>query len=46
MVGVQRIGLESLKEELISQLMREVDLVKRSLYPSIVKYEGIAPGRE
>jgi hypothetical protein len=45
MVGVQWIGLESLKE-LISQLMREVDLVKRSLYPSIVKYEGIAPGRE
>jgi hypothetical protein len=42
MGGVQRIGLESLKEEVISQLMREVDLAKRSSYPSIVKYEGVA----
>ncbi|KAH9166815.1 Pkinase-domain-containing protein [Lactarius sanguifluus] len=38
MVAVKRIGLEGLKEEEISQLMREVDLVKRLSHPSIVKY--------
>ncbi|KAN0138121.1 Protein kinase-like domain containing protein [Lactarius tabidus] len=37
MVAVKRIGLEGLKEEEISQLMREVDLVKRLSHPSIVK---------
>jgi serine/threonine protein kinase len=42
MVAVKRIGLEGLKEEEISQLMREVDLVKRLSHPSIVKYEGMA----
>lgn len=42
MVAVKRIGLEGLKEEEISQLMREVDLVKRLTHPSIVKYEGMA----
>ncbi|KAH9022684.1 hypothetical protein EDB85DRAFT_2119745 [Lactarius pseudohatsudake] len=41
MVAVKRIGLEGLKEEEISQLMREVDLVKRLSHPSIVKYEGM-----
>jgi serine/threonine protein kinase len=42
MVAVKRIGLDGLKEEEISQLMREVDLVKRLTHPSIVKYEGMA----
>jgi hypothetical protein len=42
MVAVKQIGLEGLKEEEISQLMREVDLVKRLSHPSIVKYEGMA----
>ncbi|KAH8997822.1 hypothetical protein EDB86DRAFT_2828677 [Lactarius hatsudake] len=42
MVAVKRIGLEGLKEEEISQLMQEVDLVKRLSHPSIVKYEGMA----
>ncbi|KAN0138114.1 Protein kinase-like domain containing protein [Lactarius tabidus] len=42
MVAVKRIGLEGLKEEENSQLMREVDLVKRLSHPSIVKYEGMA----
>ncbi|KAF8265070.1 kinase-like domain-containing protein [Lactarius quietus] len=42
MVAVKRIGLEGLKEDEISQLMREVDLVKRLSHPSIVKYEGMA----
>ena len=41
-VAVKRIGLEGLKEEEISRLMREVDLVKRLSHPSIVKYEGMA----
>jgi serine/threonine protein kinase len=42
MVAVKRLGLDGLKEEEISQLMREVDLVKRLSHPSIVKYEGMA----
>ncbi|KAH9024585.1 kinase-like domain-containing protein [Lactarius pseudohatsudake] len=41
-VAVKRIGLDGLKEEENSQLMREVDLVKRLSHPSIVKYEGMA----
>ncbi|TFY53358.1 hypothetical protein EVG20_g10152, partial [Dentipellis fragilis] len=42
MVAVKRIGLEGLKEEEVTQLMREVDLVKSLSHPSIVKYEGMA----
>ncbi|KAI0666800.1 Pkinase-domain-containing protein [Trametes maxima] len=42
MVAVKRIRLEGLKEDEISQLMREVDLVKSLSHPSIVKYEGMA----
>jgi hypothetical protein len=46
MVAVKWIGLEGHKEEEISreisQLMREVDLVKCLSHLSIVKYEGIA----
>lgn len=42
MVAVKRIRLEGLKEEEISQLMKEVDLVKSLSHPSIVKYEGMA----
>jgi serine/threonine protein kinase len=41
MVAVKRIGLEGLKEEEVTQLMREVDLVKSLSHPSIVKYEGM-----
>ena len=41
-VAVKRIGLEGLKEEEVTQLMREVDLVKSLSHPSIVKYEGMA----
>lgn len=41
MVAVKRIRLEGLKEEEISTLMREVDLVKSLSHPSIVKYEGM-----
>lgn len=39
---MKRIRLEGLKEEEVTQLMREVDLVKRLSHPSIVKYEGMA----
>ncbi|KIY51836.1 kinase-like protein, partial [Fistulina hepatica ATCC 64428] len=42
MVAVKRIRLEGLKEDEITTLMREVDLVKRLSHPSIVKYEGMA----
>jgi len=42
MVAVKRIRLEGLKEEEVTQLMREVDLVKNLSHPSIVKYEGMA----
>ncbi|KAJ8462505.1 hypothetical protein ONZ45_g17910 [Pleurotus djamor] len=42
MVAVKRIRLEGLKESEVTQLMREVDLVKSLSHPSIVKYEGMA----
>jgi len=42
MVAVKRINLTGLKEEEISQLMKEVDLVKSLSHPSIIKYEGMA----
>ncbi|KAI0060757.1 hypothetical protein BV25DRAFT_1806793 [Artomyces pyxidatus] len=42
MVAVKRIGLDGLKEEEVTQLMKEVDLVKSLSHPSIVKYEGMA----
>jgi serine/threonine protein kinase len=41
MVAVKRIRLEGLKEEEVTQLMREVDLVKSLSHPGIVKYEGM-----
>jgi len=41
MVAVKRIRLAGLKEEEVTQLMREVDLVKSLSHPSIVKYEGM-----
>lgn len=46
MVAVKRIRLEGLKEEEVTQLMREVDLVKRLSHPSIVKYEGMARDKD
>ncbi|KAL0575977.1 Protein kinase of the Mitotic Exit Network, partial [Marasmius crinis-equi] len=42
MVAVKRIRLEGLKEEEVTQLMKEVELVKRLSHPGIVKYEGMA----
>ncbi|KAL0065795.1 Protein kinase of the Mitotic Exit Network [Marasmius tenuissimus] len=42
MVAVKRIRLDGLNEEEVTQLMKEVDLVKRLSHPSIVKYEGMA----
>ncbi|KAJ2918695.1 hypothetical protein MD484_g1782, partial [Candolleomyces efflorescens] len=41
-VAVKRIRLEGLKEEEVTQLMKEVELVKNLSHPSIVKYEGMA----
>lgn len=42
MVAVKRISLSGLKEDEISQLMKEVDLLKSLSHPGIVKYEGMA----
>jgi serine/threonine protein kinase len=42
MVAVKRIRSGGLKEDEITTLMREVDLVKSLSHPSIVKYEGMA----
>jgi len=41
MVAVKRIRLHGLKEDEVTHLIREVDLVKSFSHPSIVKYEGI-----
>ncbi len=41
MVAVKRIGLQDLSEDEISNLMKEVDVLKRLSHPSIVKYEGM-----
>ncbi|KAG8899618.1 hypothetical protein FRC01_010436, partial [Tulasnella sp. 417] len=40
-VAVKRIRLEGLPESEITQLMKEVDLLKRLHHPSIVQYEGM-----
>jgi serine/threonine protein kinase len=42
MVAVKQIQLEDLKTEEITQLVHEVDLVKRLSHPNIIKYEGMA----
>jgi serine/threonine protein kinase len=41
MHAIKRIRLEGLAEEEITQLMKEVELLKRLSHPSIVKYEGM-----
>ncbi|PVF92803.1 hypothetical protein CPB86DRAFT_877616 [Serendipita vermifera] len=41
MVAVKRISLQGLSEDEISNLMKEVDVLKRLSHPSIVKYEGM-----
>lgn len=40
-MAVKRIGLQDLSEDEISNLMKEVDVLKRLSHPSIVKYEGM-----
>jgi serine/threonine protein kinase len=42
MVAVKRIRLDGLKEDEVTQLMREVELVRSLSHPGIVKYEGMA----
>ncbi|KAF9511361.1 hypothetical protein BS47DRAFT_1299038 [Hydnum rufescens UP504] len=42
MVAVKQIRLEGLPESEVTQLMKEVDLLKRLSHPSIVKYEGMS----
>ena len=41
MVAVKQIQLEDLKTEEITQLVHEVDLVKRLSHPNIIKYAGM-----
>jgi serine/threonine protein kinase len=41
MVAVKQIQLEGLKTEEITQLVHEVDLIKRLSHPNIIKYEGM-----
>jgi serine/threonine protein kinase len=40
-VAVKRISLKDLKEDEVTHLMREVDLLKTLSHPSIVRYEGM-----
>jgi len=46
MVAVKRLRLEGLKEDEISTLMREVDLIRRLSHPGIVKYEGMVRDKD
>lgn len=41
-VAVKRITLTGLSDPEITQLMNEVDLLKRLSHPSIVKYQGMS----
>ncbi|KAI0293248.1 kinase-like domain-containing protein [Russula brevipes] len=41
-VAVKLVGLVGLKEDHITQIMHEIDLVKQLSHPSIIKYEGMA----
>ncbi|KAG8889264.1 hypothetical protein FRB98_005077 [Tulasnella sp. 332] len=41
MVAVKRIRLEGLPETEVTQLMKEVELLKKLQHPSIVSYEGM-----
>jgi len=41
-VAVKLVGLVGLKEDHITQIMQEIDLVKQLSHPSIIKYEGMA----
>jgi serine/threonine protein kinase len=42
MVAVKRIRLEGLSEREVTQLVKEVNVVKGLSHPCIVKYEGMA----
>jgi serine/threonine protein kinase len=42
MMAVKCIRLDGLPENEVTQLMREVELLKSLSHPSIVKYEGMS----
>jgi len=46
MVAVKQIRLEGLSETEVTQLMKEVELLKRLSHPGIVKYEGMVRDKE
>ncbi|PWN20915.1 hypothetical protein BCV69DRAFT_178505 [Microstroma glucosiphilum] len=46
MVAVKRIKIEGRSEAEVTQLMKEVELLKRLHHPSVVKYEGLVRGTD
>ncbi|WWC66482.1 uncharacterized protein I206_100384 [Kwoniella pini CBS 10737] len=46
MVAIKRIRLHGMREDEVTDVMKEVDLLKRLSHPSIVKYEGMSRDEE
>ncbi|WVQ97165.1 hypothetical protein IAU59_004275 [Kwoniella sp. CBS 9459] len=46
MVAIKRIRLHGMREDEVTDVMREVELLKRLSHPSIVKYEGMSRDEE
>ncbi|WWC58499.1 uncharacterized protein I303_101042 [Kwoniella dejecticola CBS 10117] len=46
MAAIKRIRLHGMREDEVTDVMREVELLKRFSHPSIVKYEGMSRDEE
>ncbi|KAK8865778.1 hypothetical protein IAR55_000925 [Kwoniella newhampshirensis] len=46
MVAIKRIRLHGMREDEVTDVMREVELLQRMSHPSIVKYEGMSRDEE
>ncbi|WVR05780.1 hypothetical protein IAU60_002805 [Kwoniella sp. DSM 27419] len=46
MVAIKRIKLHGMREDEVTDVMREVELLRRLAHPSIVKYEGMSRDEE
>ncbi|WVQ62332.1 uncharacterized protein L199_000471 [Kwoniella botswanensis] len=46
MVAIKRIRLHGMREDEVTDVMKEVELLKRLSHPSIVKYEGMSRDEE
>ncbi|WVF70805.1 hypothetical protein IAT40_005599 [Kwoniella sp. CBS 6097] len=46
MVAIKRIRLRGMREDEVTDVMQEVELLKRLSHPSIVKYEGMSRDEE